>query len=64
MKNLLKLAAIAGFCFAMIVIGACGGGGGGSSGSYTVTVTGTAISGTATAEALTTAENTATGTSH
>ncbi|MGZ3653655.1 MAG: hypothetical protein ACXVB9_00175 [Bdellovibrionota bacterium] len=42
MKNLLKLTTLAGFCFAMIVFGACGGGSGGGSGAYTVTVNGTA----------------------
>lgn len=45
MKNLLKLASLAGFCFAMIVFGACGGGGSGGGsggGAYTVTVNGTA----------------------
>ena len=44
MKNLMKLSALAGFSFAMIVIGACGGGGQGGGGNYnaTVTVNGTA----------------------
>jgi hypothetical protein len=46
MKNLLKLATLAGFCFAMIVFGACGGGDGGGSGGYTVTVNGTAYTAT------------------
>jgi hypothetical protein len=44
MKNLLKLTALAGFCFGMIVLGACGGGDGGGSGQYAVTVT---VNGTA-----------------
>lgn len=49
MKNLLKLATLAGFCFAMIVFGACGGGSGGGGGAYTVTVNGTAYSASGTA---------------
>ena len=50
MKNLLKLSALAGLCFAMIVFGACGGGGGGGKGGYTVTVNGTAYSATGSAQ--------------
>lgn len=46
MKNLLKLSALAGICFAVVVFGACGGGGGGGKGGYTVTVNGTAYSAT------------------
>lgn len=46
MKNLLKLSAIAGISFAMVVFGACGGGSGGGKGGYTVTVNGTAHSAT------------------
>jgi hypothetical protein len=49
MKNLLKLATLAGFCFAMIVFGACSGGSGGGSGGYTVTVNGTAYTASGTA---------------
>jgi hypothetical protein len=49
MTNLLKLASLAGLCFGMIALGACGGGSGGARGAYTVTVNGTAYSASGTA---------------
>ncbi len=57
MKNLLKLASLAGFCFAMIVFGACGGGSGGGGGAYTVTVNGTAYTASGTANMVFTVTN-------
>lgn len=57
MKNLLKLTTLAGFCFAMIVFGACSGGDTGGGGSYTVTVNGTAYTATGSGNATYTVTN-------